>query len=83
MAANYWSSTQRRFWQFTKDDLEAMRQDLENGEQSLVQLFPLPQVRHINIYLNQRKRKTPSLPPSGSGSGSFPGMPAASPVTIS
>ncbi len=58
MAANYWSSTQRRFWQFGKDELEEMRQDIEANEQSLVQLFPLPQVRHLNIYINQRKATT-------------------------
>lgn len=54
MAANYWESTQRRFWQFTKDELAATRQRLDDADASLVQMFPLPQLRHLNIYFNQR-----------------------------
>jgi len=56
MAASYWESTQRRYWQFTKDQLAAMRQKLEDEDQGLVQMFPLPQLRHLNIYFNQRER---------------------------
>ncbi|GAB1313379.1 RNA polymerase II holoenzyme cyclin-like subunit [Madurella fahalii] len=54
MAANYWESTQRRFWQFTKDELAATRQRLEDEDPNLVQMFPLPQLRHLNIYFNQQ-----------------------------
>ncbi|KAM0335595.1 hypothetical protein ACHAQA_000643 [Verticillium albo-atrum] len=54
MAANFWDSTQRRYWQFTKDGLATMRQKLEDENAELVQLFPLPQVRHLNIYFNQQ-----------------------------
>ncbi|KAI1076518.1 cyclin-C [Whalleya microplaca] len=54
MAANYWESTQRRFWQFSKEELAQMRQDLEEREQALVQMFPLPQTRHLNIFFNQQ-----------------------------
>ncbi|KAI0518519.1 cyclin domain-containing protein [Xylaria bambusicola] len=54
MAANYWESTQRRHWQFSKDELAEMREKLEESEQSLVQMFPLPQRRHLNIYFNQQ-----------------------------
>ncbi|KAI1366323.1 cyclin domain-containing protein [Xylaria arbuscula] len=54
MAANYWESTQRRNWQFSKDELAEMRGKLEESEQSLVQMFPLPQRRHLNIYFNQQ-----------------------------
>ncbi|KAL2018522.1 hypothetical protein VTK56DRAFT_734 [Thermocarpiscus australiensis] len=54
MAANYWESTQRRFWQFTKDELAAIRQRLEEEDPGLVQMFPLPQLRHLNIYFNQQ-----------------------------
>lgn len=61
MAANYWESTQRRFWQFTKDELSLMRDNLEEDEQSLVQMFPLPQWRHLSIYFNQRKRPASRL----------------------
>ncbi|RWA09472.1 hypothetical protein EKO27_g5634 [Xylaria grammica] len=53
MAANFWESTQRRHWQFSKDELAQMRENLEESEQSLVQMFPLPQRRHLNIYFNQ------------------------------
>ncbi|GAP90146.1 putative RNA polymerase ii holoenzyme cyclin-like subunit [Rosellinia necatrix] len=54
MAANYWESTQRRNWQFSKDELAQMRDKLEESEQSLVQMFPLPQRRHLSIYFNQQ-----------------------------
>lgn len=55
MAANFWESTQRKHWQFTKDELAAMRQKLEDEEPSMVSMFPLPQLRHLNIYFNQRE----------------------------
>lgn len=55
MAANYWESTQRRFWQFSKDELAQMREKLQNEEHTLIQMFPLPQWRHLNIYINQRE----------------------------
>ncbi|TPX07796.1 uncharacterized protein E0L32_010483 [Thyridium curvatum] len=54
MAANYWDSTQRRHWQFTKTQLASMRQKLEDDDPSLVQMFPLPQLRHLNIWFNQQ-----------------------------
>ncbi|KAI1388450.1 cyclin-C [Hypoxylon trugodes] len=54
MAANYWESTQRRFWQFSKDELAQMRDELEKSEQALVQMFPLPQRTHLSIYFNQQ-----------------------------
>jgi hypothetical protein len=55
MAANYWESTQRRHWQFTKPQLAELRQKLEDEEPNLVQSFPLPQIRHLSIYFNLRK----------------------------
>ncbi|KAK3943580.1 cyclin-C [Diplogelasinospora grovesii] len=54
MAANYWESTQRKHWQFTKDGLADMRQKLEDEDPGLVSMFPLPQLRHLNIYFNQQ-----------------------------
>ncbi|KAK0740306.1 cyclin-like protein [Schizothecium vesticola] len=54
MAANYWESTQRKHWQFTKDELANVRQRLEDDDPGLVQMFPLPQLRHLNIYFNQQ-----------------------------
>ena len=59
MAANYWESTQRRYWQFSKEELAQMREKLQNEEHNLMQLFPLPQWRHLNIYINQRKSSHP------------------------
>ncbi|CAM1509339.1 Fc.00g030780.m01.CDS01 [Cosmosporella sp. VM-42] len=57
MSANYWESTQRRHWQFTKDQLASMRQKLEEGNAEVVRMFPLPQQRHLNIYFNQQLSK--------------------------
>ncbi|KAJ0124716.1 cyclin-C [Diaporthe amygdali] len=54
MAANYWDSTQRKHWQFTKEQLSSMRQRLEDEDPGLVQSFGLPQWRHLNIFFNQQ-----------------------------
>lgn len=67
MSANYWESTQRRNWQFTKDQLAAMRQKLEDDNSELVRMFPLGQPRHLNIYFNQREScNAPYVHPSRS-----------------
>ena len=55
MAANYWNSTQQRFWTFTKPELEAKRRQLEISEGALWQQYPLPNRRLLDIYINQRK----------------------------
>lgn len=54
MAANYWASTQRLYWQFTKDELSDIREALEGEERALVQQYPLPDRRLVSIYFNQR-----------------------------
>jgi hypothetical protein len=54
MAANYWESTQRRHWQYTRQQLDDLRKKLEDEDQNLVQMYPLPQLRHLSIYFNQR-----------------------------
>ncbi|TVY85040.1 RNA polymerase II holoenzyme cyclin-like subunit [Lachnellula suecica] len=54
MAANYWESTQRRHWQFTREQLEDLRKKLEDEDQNLVQMYPLAQLRHLSIYFNQQ-----------------------------
>ncbi|RCI12563.1 hypothetical protein L249_0336 [Ophiocordyceps polyrhachis-furcata BCC 54312] len=54
MSANYWESTQRRHWLFTKEHLAAMRQKLEEDNADLVRMFPLPQPRHLAIFFNQQ-----------------------------
>jgi cyclin C len=55
MAANYWESTQRKHWQFSKSELARLRQKLEDEDKSLVQAYPLPQLRHLSIFFNQRE----------------------------
>ncbi|KAI1851642.1 hypothetical protein JX266_003104 [Neoarthrinium moseri] len=54
MAASFWQSTQRRFWIFSKDELEQIRGKLREEDQGLVQMFPLPEWRHLSIYFNQQ-----------------------------
>ena len=55
MAANYWDSTQRKYWQFTKPELADLRRKLEDEGKTLVQTYPLPHLRHISIFFNQSK----------------------------
>ncbi|KAK2742905.1 RNA polymerase II holoenzyme cyclin-like subunit [Myotisia sp. PD_48] len=57
MAANYWTSTQRRFWLFNKEQLSQIRRSLEDPDRSFIQQYPLPDPRLINIYLNQQLLK--------------------------
>ena len=55
MAANYWASTQRRHWQFSRESLNELRQQLEDEEKTIVQQYPLPDRRLLSILFNQRK----------------------------
>lgn len=55
MSANYWESTQRRHWLFSKDELASMRQKLDDDNIEIVRMFPLPQPRHLAMFFNQRK----------------------------
>ena len=55
MAANYWESTQRKHWQFSKQELARLRQKLEDEDKNLVQSYPLPQLRQLSIFFNQRE----------------------------
>ncbi|RKF63903.1 RNA polymerase II holoenzyme cyclin-like subunit [Erysiphe neolycopersici] len=54
MAANYWDSTQRHNWQFTKHQLDHLRTELKDKEPNLARLFPLPEIRYLSIYFNQQ-----------------------------
>ena len=54
MAANYWASTQRRHWQFSRENLTEIRQQLEDEDRSLVQQYPLPDRRLLSKFLNER-----------------------------
>ena len=57
MAANYWASTQRRHWQFSRESLNEVRQQLEDEEKSIVQQYPLPDRRLLSIFFNQREHR--------------------------
>ncbi|CAG8951949.1 hypothetical protein HYFRA_00005755 [Hymenoscyphus fraxineus] len=54
MAANYWESTQRRNWLYTREQLDDLRKKLEDDDPTRVQLYPLPQLRYLSIYFNQQ-----------------------------
>jgi len=55
MAANYWESTQRKYWTFTKAELANRWNKLEQDEAQLVQQYPLPERRLLNIYFSLRE----------------------------
>lgn len=55
MAADFWASSQRRHWQFSKDELAEIRKKLEDEDRGLVQQYSLPDRRLLSIYFNQRK----------------------------
>lgn len=55
MASSYWDSTQRRFWTFTKQQLALERKKLEESERNLVNMYPLPDRRHLSIYFYHRR----------------------------
>ncbi|ELR05807.1 RNA polymerase II holoenzyme cyclin-like subunit [Pseudogymnoascus destructans] len=57
MAANYWESTQRKHWQFSKQELARLRQKLEDEDKNLVQTYPLPPLRHLSIFFNQQVKR--------------------------
>lgn len=54
MAANYWASTQRRHWQFSRESLAEIRQQLEEEDRSLVQQYPLPDRRLLSKFFLER-----------------------------
>ena len=55
MAANYWASTQYKYWQCSKQELAEKRKKLEDDDRTLVQQYPLPERRFLSIYFNQRE----------------------------
>ncbi|KAF2813507.1 C/H/G cyclin [Mytilinidion resinicola] len=54
MAANYWDSTQRKYWTFTKQQLAQERRKNEEADRALVQQFPLPDRRLLSIHFNHQ-----------------------------
>ncbi|KAF2869961.1 cyclin-like protein [Massariosphaeria phaeospora] len=57
MAASYWDSTQRKFWTFTKQQLALERKKIEESERNLVNMYPLPDRRHLSIHFYQQLTK--------------------------
>ncbi|KAF2120831.1 cyclin-like protein [Lophiotrema nucula] len=57
MASSYWDSTQRKFWTFTKQQLNLERKKLEESERNLVSMFPLPDRRLLSIYFYHQLSK--------------------------
>ncbi|KAI9679432.1 MAG: hypothetical protein M1817_005454 [Caeruleum heppii] len=53
MAANYWASTQRQHWQFTRQQLLDIRTRVED-DRGLVLQFPLPERRLLSIYFRDQ-----------------------------
>lgn len=54
MAANYWASTQRRHWLFSRERLAEIRENLKEKDKVGHTQFPLPDLRLLSIYFNQR-----------------------------
>lgn len=63
MAANYWASTQRRHWLFTREKLADLREKLRQQDMVSHTQFPLPDQRLLNIYFSQREKLIRILSP--------------------
>ncbi|KAL8745851.1 MAG: hypothetical protein Q9190_002050 [Brigantiaea leucoxantha] len=57
MAANYWASTQRRHWLFSRESLRQIRQDLEDEDRDLIKQYPMVDRRLLSIFFNQQLGK--------------------------
>jgi cyclin C len=51
MAANYWDSTQAKYWTFTKAELVELRNGLQENHQQVHTKYSLPDRRLLNIYM--------------------------------
>ncbi|KAL8871659.1 MAG: hypothetical protein Q9174_002556 [Haloplaca sp. 1 TL-2023] len=54
MAANYWASSQRLHWQFSRAELQELRLKTENENSDTSQQFPLPKRCLLSIFFNQQ-----------------------------
>jgi cyclin-C len=54
MAANYWTSTQRRFWLFTPSQLVSVRSTLTAHNAAAINQHPISDPRHILIFLKDQ-----------------------------
>ncbi|KAI9790977.1 MAG: hypothetical protein M1816_004544 [Peltula sp. TS41687] len=65
MAANYWVSSQRRHWQFSRDELRDIRSRLEDSVStsasasaaSLITQYPLPERRLLSVFFREQITK--------------------------
>ncbi|EME78775.1 uncharacterized protein MYCFIDRAFT_157508 [Pseudocercospora fijiensis CIRAD86] len=57
MAANYWDSTQAKFWTFSKAELAEVRSELQKANQPLHAKYPVPDRRLMSIYFQQQLTK--------------------------
>lgn len=53
MAANYWDSTQAKFWTFSKSELADLRKQLSDANQHIYSKYPLQDRRILNVYMQQ------------------------------
>lgn len=54
MAANYWTSTQRKYWTFTPEKLAEIRDDLERQHAKVIEQYPYPDPRLMFVFLRDR-----------------------------
>lgn len=57
MAANYWDSSQSRYWTFTPASLATLRAELAQRHAPAYAKYPLPDPRLLNIYIQQQTIK--------------------------
>ncbi|KAL9611086.1 MAG: hypothetical protein Q9167_004258 [Letrouitia subvulpina] len=57
MAANYWASTQRQHWVFSRENLRAIRHGLESEDSDLAKQYPIVDWRLLSIFFNQQLGK--------------------------
>lgn len=57
MAANYWDSTQAKYWTFTRSEVASMRDELARAHQTSHRKYPLPDPRHMSIYMQTQLAK--------------------------
>lgn len=54
MAANYWVSTQKDNWLFDDIEIAEQREKIDKDNKKVVELYPLPDRRHIFIFIRDR-----------------------------
>ncbi|KAF1984772.1 cyclin-like protein [Aulographum hederae CBS 113979] len=57
MSASWWDSTQRKFWTLSKQELSEALKKLEYDDRQLVQQYPLPEKRLLNIFFSTQIQK--------------------------